>query len=188
MRYNDIKPYPNYFFLLCRKLASRVWRFVLETYWGQEAVTTLWQSHMLWSEVGFPFLLQVLNNFFQVWRFSESFKVSVCPKPWYDSPLWKWVMAWVESNCPRDCGIVWGDAECDDNSQRPPKPSHNHLGNYSRPRLSLFFKVGYYQRMQDFVRKVCSVENKLLDSQSTTMKLFLNDLTVKSFIYNHVLR
>ena len=53
-------------------------------------------------------------------------------------------MAWVESNCPRDCGIVcWGDAECDDNSQRPPKPSHNHLGSYSQPRLSLFSKVGY---------------------------------------------
>ena len=53
-------------------------------------------------------------------------------------------MAWVESNWPRDCGIVCGDAECDDNSQRPPKPSHNHLGSYSRPRLSLFSKVGYY--------------------------------------------
>ena len=56
-------------------------------------------------------------------------------------------MAWVESNCPSDCGIVWGDAECEDNSQRPPKPSHNHLGSYSRPRLSLFSKVGY----RDFI-------------------------------------
>ena len=61
----------------------------------------------------FSLFLQVLNNFFQVWRFSESFKVSVSPKPLYN-----------------------------------------------------------YQRMQDFVRNVCSVENKLLDSQSTTMKLF----------------
>ena len=25
----------------------------------------------------------------------------------------------------------------------PPKPSHNHLGSYCRPRLSLFSKVGY---------------------------------------------
>ena len=50
------------------------------------------------------------------------------------------VMAWVESNYPSDCGIVWGD---DNKSQRPPKPSHNRLGSYSRPRPSLFSKVGY---------------------------------------------
>ena len=49
-------------------------------------------------------------------------------------------MAWVESSCPSDCGIVWGD---DNNSHRPPKQSHNHLGSYSRPRPSLFFKVCY---------------------------------------------
>ena len=49
-------------------------------------------------------------------------------------------MAWVESNCPSDCGIVWGD---DGYCNRPPKQSHNRLGSYSRPRPSLFFKVGY---------------------------------------------
>ena len=26
-----------------------------------------------------------------------------------NSPLWKRVMAWVESSCPSDCGKVWGD-------------------------------------------------------------------------------
>ena len=56
-------------------------------------------------------------------------------------------MAWVESNCPSDCGIVWGD---DNNSQRPPKPSHNRLGSYSRPRPSLFFKVGFFKKNFDF--------------------------------------
>ena len=25
------------------------------------------------------------------------------------SPLWKRVIAWVESSCPSDCGKVWGD-------------------------------------------------------------------------------
>ena len=58
------------------------------------------------------------------------------------SPLWKRVMAWVESNCPSDCGIVWGD---DGYCYRPPKQSHNRLGSYSRPRPSLFFKVGYWR-------------------------------------------
>ena len=59
------------------------------------------------------------------------------------SPLWKRVIAWVESSCPSDCGKVWGDVRYCHRIQRPPKQSHNHLGSYSRPRLSLFSKVGY---------------------------------------------
>ena len=60
------------------------------------------------------------------------------------SPLWKKVIAWVESNCPSDCGKVWGDVGCCHRSQCPPKQSHNRLDNYSRPRPSLIFKVGYF--------------------------------------------
>ena len=59
------------------------------------------------------------------------------------SPLWKRVIAWVESSCPSDCGKVWGDVGYCHRIQRPPKQSHNHLDNYSRPRSSLIFKVGY---------------------------------------------
>ena len=59
------------------------------------------------------------------------------------SPLWKRVIAWVESSCPSDCGKVWGDVGYCHCIQRPPKQSHNRLDNYSRPRPSLIFKVGH---------------------------------------------
>ena len=53
-------------------------------------------------------------------------------------------MAWVESNFPSDCGIVWGGGTLNAMiiANVPPIPSHTHLGSYSRRRLSLFFKVG----------------------------------------------
>ena len=60
-----------------------------------------------------------------------------------NSPLWKKVITWVESSCPRDCGKVWGNVGYCHRIQRPPKQSHNPLVSYSRPRLSLFSKVGY---------------------------------------------
>ena len=63
---------------------------------------------------------------------------------------------WWPGSRVTDQGIVklfGGDAECDDNSQRPPKPSHNHLGSYSGPRLSLFSKVGYLQTVLAFVKR-----------------------------------
>ena len=68
-------------------------------------------------------------------------RAELCPDGY--SPLWKRVTAWVESSCPSDCGKVWGDVGYCHRIQRPPKQSHNHLGSYSRPRLSLFSKVGY---------------------------------------------
>ena len=63
------------------------------------------------------------------------------------SPLWKRVIAWVESSCPSDCGKVWGDVGYCHRIQRPPKQSHNPLVSYSRPRPSLFSKVGYLQQV-----------------------------------------
>ena len=60
-----------------------------------------------------------------------------------NSPLWKRVIAWVESSCPSDCGKVWGDVGYCHRIQCPPKQSHNRLDNYSRPRPSLIFKVGH---------------------------------------------
>ena len=65
-----------------------------------------------------------------------------------NSPLWKRVIAWVESSCPSDCGKVWGDVGYYHRIQRPPKQSHNPLVSYSRPRPSLFSKVGYFFRVQ----------------------------------------
>ena len=40
-----------------------------------------------------------------------------------------------------DGGIVWGDAECHDNGKRAPKPSHNRLGNYTRPGAITLFSM-----------------------------------------------
>ena len=54
-----------------------------------------------------------------------------------NSPLWKRVIAWVESSCPSACGKVWGYCH---RIQRPPKQSHNPLVSYSGPGHHSFSK------------------------------------------------
>ena len=71
---------------------------------------------------------------------SEPRNCGLCVVCKVNSPLWKRVIAWVESSCPSDCGKVWGDVG--HRIQRPPKQSHNPLVSYSRPRPSLIFQSG----------------------------------------------
>ena len=97
-------------------------------------------------------------------------------------------MAWVESNCPSDCGIVWGATECYDNSQRPPKPPHNRLGSYSRPRLSLFFKVGYKTNSKqdyslDYRHMICNRATNNEAKEDYSGCCCYNDLQVSVNIY-----
>ena len=76
-------------------------------------------------------------------RLEQNVSIQLTLKIQGNSPLWKRVIAWVESSCPSDCGKVWGDVGYCHRIQRPPKQSHNPLVSYSRPRPSLFSKVGY---------------------------------------------
>ena len=81
--------------------------------------------------------------FFCCFFFASSSPFSTCPS-WYYSPLWKRVIAGIESSRLSDCGKVWGDVGYYHRIQRPPKQSHNRLGSYSRPKAITHFQSGLF--------------------------------------------
>ena len=61
-------------------------------------------------------------------------------------------MAWVESNCPSDCGIVWGNAKCDDNSQRLPSPPPPPPPDLSTIAWAATLDPGYHSFLKEAIR------------------------------------